>query len=390
MSGSVKFTQNQILIKSNGKTNFIIYEDEISTLAFFFENSNIEEQERLMNVKGQKHFSQKQLDSIFMFADDWKSISNHASTKPLEGYRIAIDPGHFAVSFPEADIEQKFLYFVKDSLLFPNDSIKLFESALTFNTAQLVKLMLEEEGAEVLLTRNQNNFTSFNCTYTHWMATHKQRVLDSLLAFQKITKDTYKQLVKYKEKKFFWDFYRDFDLKNRAHIMNAFHPHLSIVIHYNVDEKNEPWKQVTKKNYTMGFIPGVFNSETFSKRETTYNFLRLLLTNQLERSEELAAYAVSNFSQKLNIPLAQAQDASYLNESCLPAKSPGVFSRNLMLCRKINSPLVYGESLYQDNEKEAEALMKLDIVYKGISTNTRVLEVARAYFDAVKKFAENN
>lgn len=385
----VQFNSNSILIKNaKGETEFKIYEHELTTLAFYFENSTVQEQEVLMRKKGTKAFSKRQLDSIYIFADDWKSISNHLSTKFLQGYRIAIDPGHFAVTLKEAEIEQKYLYFVKDSLLNPLDSIKLFESALTFNTAELLKKMLEEEGAEVMLTRDRKDFTSFNCTYTHWLQEHKYRMLDSLVAGQKMNKAQYKQILKYGEKKFFWEFFRDYDLANRARKINAFHPHVSVIVHYNVDEKNEPWKQFTKNNYSMTFIGGVVTADAFIKKETVMNFLRLLITNQLDRSSVLANETVKNFNSYLNIPIACTEDATYLNSSCMVNAASGVYSRNLMLCRKINSPLVYGEALYQDNRIEGEALAKSDMAYHGIVTNQRIFLVAKAYFDAIKTYVQ--
>jgi hypothetical protein len=57
-----------------------------------------------------------------------------------------------------------------------------------------------------------------------------------------------------------------------------------------------------------------------------------------------------------------------------------------VLCRKINSPLVYGESLYQDNRAECKELMKCDVDVYGIKTNIRLQLVAKSYFDAVIDF----
>jgi len=70
----------------------------------------------------------------------------------------------------------------------------------------------------------------------------------------------------------------------------------------------------------------------------------------------------------------------------LKTPSAGVFCRNLALCRKINSPLVYGESLYQDNVIESKELMKTDLDIYGIKANERVFNVAGAYYEAVMSF----
>jgi hypothetical protein len=51
-----------------------------------------------------------------------------------------------------------------------------------------------------------------------------------------------------------------------------------------------------------------------------------------------------------------------------------------------NSVLVYGESLYQDNENEIQLLRKSDLSVNGILTNQRVKQVAKCYFDAVMDY----
>ena len=184
----------------------------------------------------------------------------------------------------------------------------------------------------------------------------------------------------------FWDFFRDFDLQNRARIMNASKPDLSVILHYNVDEKNAPWKQFSGKNFTMAFIGGGFTASNLSSTEMKLNFLRLLITGQLDSSAALSAQVVKQFNTRLGIPIARGEDAKYLRENSLATPSPGVFSRNLLLCRQVNSVLVYGEALYQDNAQEAAELMKLDFNYHGIQTNQRLLQVAEAYFEGIRTY----
>ena len=48
--------------------------------------------------------------------------------------------------------------------------------------------------------------------------------------------------------------------------------------------------------------------------------------------------------------------------------------------------MVYGESLYQDNEKESKLLSELTTSINGIPTSLRVKQVADAYYDAILKY----
>ncbi len=386
----VKFEENAIyLLNSKGEKELAVYEHELNALADFFEHSSIRQQEQLLKLKGTKKYTSRQRDSLLIYIDDRKSTPAGDAKHPLKGYKIAIDPGHFSTTLKDAQIEQKYLYFVKDSIANPLDTVKLFESELTFNTAKHLQTMLEGQGAKVFLTRKKNNYTSFNCTYDEWIRSHKARMLDSLQKNNQITASRNKELMQMNAYKLFWDFFRDFDLLNRAQKINQFDPHLSVVIHFNVDEQNEPWNKHSEKNFTMAFIGGAFTADNLVKTEGRINFLRLLLTSQLNRSEKLASFTVDRFNKNLKIQVASQNDAVYLKDNCMMTKSSGVFSRNLILCRKINSPLVYGESLYQDNEQESNALMRSDLDVFGIKSNLRLSLVARSYFEAVMLFLKD-
>lgn len=384
LSNSVKFTEKEIEIyNSKGNKEFSIYAGEIAMLADFFEHTTYKQQSELLKLKGTKKYSKRQRDSVWIYIDDRKKIAKGKKSLPFQGYRVALDPGHFGTNLNDAEVEQKYLYFVKDSITHPTDSIKLFESELTFNTSYLLKKMLEELGIKVFVTREQKDFTSFNCTYTDWLTRHKARVLDSLHDALAISQERYNKLMRDGAYKFFWDFFRDYDLANRAKKINDFIPHATVIIHYNVDEKNDPWKKMSDKDYTMAFIGGAFTKDNLERPESKLHFLRLLLTKQLNQSEKLASQTVYNFNKNLKVDIASPFDAEYLKDNCLSTSSKGVYARNLILCRIINSPLVYGEALYQDSYKECEALMRMDVEKYGIKTNERLLQTALSYYQAL-------
>lgn len=387
LDGRVQFTSDAIHLVNGGRKELTIYASELPVLARFFEQATLKEQEDFLRSKGLKKLTTSQLDSLSgLFAV--MPYTKPPTDKPLKGFRIALDPGHFATTLQDAQVEQKFLYFARDAS--GKDSVKIFESQLTFNTAIILKNLLEEKGAEVYLTRNQSNHTSFDCTFTSFIKDHKRRVLDSLMKLGTLSQAKHYSLLKSTNYNFFWDFFRDYDLANRAMKINAFKPHVTVIIHYNVDEKNVPWKKHTSRNFSMAFIGGAFTSDNLNRSESRVNFVRLLLSDQLNRSELLAKETVSNFNKELNIAIATQKDADYLRTNCLTTASPGVFCRNLALCRKINSPLVYGESLYQDNEKETEMLMASDLDIYGVKANQRLVKVANSYCAALMRFLVNN
>ncbi|HRH11945.1 MAG TPA: N-acetylmuramoyl-L-alanine amidase [Bacteroidia bacterium] len=386
LNNLVKFDENSISIYNEGKKEFTIYQNELEMMAEFFEHTSLKQQKELLKLKGNSKYTKRQRDSVWIYVDDRKKLPKKRKGLPLQGYRVALDPGHFSTNMSDAEIEGKFLYFGRDSLSQMKDSVRIFESELTFLTAQVIKNMLEEQGATVLISRDQADHTSFNCTYSDWIKNHKQRVIDSLIKGEYLLPDRGKKMQQFDNKRFFWEFFRDWDLQNRAKVINQFNPHVTAVIHYNVDEKNEPWKTTTKKNYTMCFVGGAFTGENFEKAETRIHFLRLLLTKQLNQSEKISFNTVQNFNKLLNVEIAGPLNASYLKDNCISLPSSGVFARNLVLCRLINSPMVYGEALYQDNEIESVELMKRDVEKCGIKVNQRLLKSAVSYYGALYSF----
>ncbi len=383
LSHLVRFENEQICIyNKSGKKEFTAYQKELPLLAAYFENMHPEDLEKFYIKKGNKALSKHNRDSLQKLA--LKNARKPA--KVLSGMRIAIDPGHLAGNFTEAMNEQKFLYFVKDSINHPYDSIKIFESELTFKTALLLKKMVEGQGGKVFFSRKEQGLSSFGISYHTWFVNRKEKVIDSLFATNKIDKKEHKKLSTLSEYDFFWSFFRDYELLNRARVINEYKPDLCLIIHYNVDEKNEPWKKTTPNNFTMAFIGGSYTADRLDKPDSKMNFLRMLFSNQINESERLSGAVVAECSKNLNVPIAKNTDALYLKNNCKKLACSGVFSRQLILCNRINAPLVYGESLYQDNEKECELLMKNTNQYYGIETNERVYLVAKSYYNAILQY----
>lgn len=380
----VRFDKESISIyNSKGQKEFTAYQKEIPMLAEVFEHYNTKAAIKFYKEKGNGKLTKKQRDSIRIYMDVPKKMVEKNGVLPLKGIKIAIDAGHIASSFSEAMNEQKFLYFLRDSLKSTLDTVKIYEAELTFKTALILKSMLEEKGANVFLTRPTQSLTTFGCSYSYWFATHKQKVLDSLLQANKLEAAEYRKLNKLPEYNFFWDFFKDYELANRAKQINAYKPNVSCVIHYNVDEKNVPWKKTSNNDFTMAFIGGCFTPDRLDNIESKINFLRLLFSSQLNNSEKLSGLTVAEFSNNLEIPIALPADADYLKNNCISTGKKGVYCRQLILCNKINSPLVYGESLYQDNVNECDWLMKNTVVKYGVKTNERVVKVAQSYFNAI-------
>jgi N-acetylmuramoyl-L-alanine amidase len=373
------------ILNDKKEKEFAVYANEAKVLADFFENSSLTEQLKLYKLKGLNKLSKKQLDSLVITMNDDSKLPKLNSAKPLQDVRIAIDPGHFSSNYEDSKVEGKYVKLVNEKAR-KKDTITLVEGQLTFLTAQVLKRMLEEQGAKVILSRPKENTTAFNQTYADWYKNRRNKVLDSLKQKKELDDDKYKILKQFPKEKLFWAFFRDYELMERAKKINGFYPHISVIIHYNVDDKNSPWTTSSHRNNSMCFIGGAFGTKDLIKPSNKLHFLRLLLGKQIQQSETIGRLTMNSFEKNLKINRAKQADADYLMKHTLSTNCQGLFCRNLILTRCINSPLVYGESLYQDNTKECALLNITNYDNYGVKTSERVFLVAKSYYEAILNY----
>ncbi len=305
----------------------------------------------------------------------------------LYRYKIAIDPGHIAHNFEMGDLEKKHIIIKGDSINGIKDSIEIAEGMLTYATAILLKEKLESEGAIVFLTRTADK-CAFGKTYHQWKKDDLKKAVDSLYKIGEIKswqKDHFNSS-KVKDRDIFRVIFRDLELAKRVELINNFNPDYTVVIHYNVDETNLDWIKTTDKNFNMCFVGGAFMKNDLSTKEKRFEFLRLLITDDLEKSIAISSSVMKSFENELKVPTATTRDAKYIIEGCLPTEANGVYCRNLQLPRYIHSPIVYGETLYQDNFNECKLLS----AETDKTKNKRVQQVADAYFKGILNYVNSS
>jgi N-acetylmuramoyl-L-alanine amidase len=312
----------------------------------------------------------QQVDYVLHLASA-PQATHHRSTErnSLEKVKIAIDPGHFGGAF--AELEERFVNIPAEKTK-ENQPLSFNEGTLTYLTALVLKSLLEAEGAVVFVTRPGIAQGAIKESFFEWLATHPLLwKKDESLA------------------KLFRDHYNKEDLKARAQEINAFAPDLTIIIHYNAhltDLEKDTRSLLTATNYNLVFIPGAFCANELSRIEDRYEFLRLIVTDDMEQSLKLSRQIARQFADQLNVPLiSHNEKASYIEKVCL-IQEPGIYSRNLALTRLVHSPLCYGETLVQNNENEVYRLSTNDTQVEGQPCPKRVREVAQAYFEGIKNY----
>jgi N-acetylmuramoyl-L-alanine amidase len=375
--------------KAAGKPEYRVSWNELPIYKAILAHAPREEAMRIMREKGSGPFPPEITKTYFQLGHHRDNDFSPSPTQPLNGLRIALDPGHFAFDSASSRVEDKYLDFKIAGNGTDSIRINFFESKLTWQTASLLAQQLRSAGAEVMFTR-EYGLTAFGKTYEQWKKDDYQRVLDSLRMLRPDDANLKKLLnprLANDDRLIFRYVFRDVELRKRAELINAFRPDLTVILHYNVDETNTDWKHTTTRNYNMAFTAGSFHSGELSDSEKRFDFLRLLLTDELTESITFSGAVTRRFESELRVPLATPRDATYLQNSCIQTGQPGVFCRNLSLCRLVQGTLVYGETLYQDNANECMQLMKASQTASP-GPDARTFQVAMAYYNGILDWAK--
>jgi N-acetylmuramoyl-L-alanine amidase len=342
--------------------------------------------------------------------------------QPLAGMRIALDPGHVGGSMDYAQtMEEKYVRIRPDPDAGIPEEIGFCEGNLALGTALLLAGRLREEGAEVLLTREREGLNAFGITFDQWLqgevAQHERWLRENgrtavrsdpeswkvqcaaanyLRECRLSARDSVWWMTKATAVHVHRTIFLKAEFQERARIINAFRPHVTLILHYNVGEDNraasDGYRLAIPEDHCMAFIPGGYMNGELKEPQDRLAFAARLLSDDLPQSERLSGFIVRAHERLLGVPAMAWDDRlQYLKNSSLLTREKGVFARNLQLTRLVQGTLCFGESLYQDNLQEARLLNAKDFILPGMTTPLphRIREVADAYYQGLHDWLDN-
>lgn len=365
--------------RSGEKAEVKIYWDEVDFFLRLMQKAEYSEMLDLYLRKGQNHFPASILEKY-----QWMISKPKPS---ILGLKVAIDPGHFAGSFKEAVQESKYVIMHGKDLGLEEEKIQFYEAELAYETSMLLKRMLEEKGAQVFLS-HEKGVSAVGKPFDHWYKEDFINDLNNAVAEEDFTIAQAEAMKNAGPVAAFYRLYKFLDFRGRAERINSTKPDVTVVVHFNALEGGERRSDLSlaphNENYSMAFVPGAFVRGELNKLDARIDFLRLLLSEDLEGSVYLSSSLMQDHMTSLGIPpVSEAKGLNWQKDYAIYSGEPGVFHRNLYLTRAIKSPIIYGESLLQDNAEEAKQLYKKDVELYGIKTSRRVLQVAQSYFQAL-------
>src|SRR5579859_922640 len=210
----------------------------------------------------------------------------HVIPTEMSEVLIAIDPGHFAKNFTEAIREDKYVKMRGADLGLAKD-ISFYEADLADITAAIVKIEIEKLGAKAVLTKGMGE-NALGKSFHDWYVRDYKGDLQRYYNDGDVTRADYETYLKSDSNSIFNTFYRFVEFRKRIDLINKTNPTATIIIHYNAAEggkrEADGFLKPVQNNYSMAFVPGAFNGHELKRYAEKLDFLRLLMSPDLNKS----------------------------------------------------------------------------------------------------------
>ncbi len=294
--------------------------------------------------------------------------------KPLNGLRIAIDPGH--IGGPWAQIEERSTRY--------KGSAPVQEGDMNLITARILKQQLTNLGATVFVVRDSTEpVTPYR---PHDMIPEARELLVKKAgkgsALQTMAPDKVNvvlgsrlmELAKFL-------FYRCSEIKERGNrIRNNFVPDITVTLYIDATPGSGRGR-LTPGNANIFFVGGSYTKTEMADPEMQRRCVYKMLEGGSEIEIELANDIANAFTQKTGLKPVRYGDSS-TTRAVIPS-NPYVVARNLAANREYDGPVVCTEPYFMNNEVVYQRLLAGDYEGQKIFNKKSYSSIFREYADCV-------
>ncbi len=245
--------------------------------------------------------------------------------RPLEGVRIALDPGHIGGNW--ARMEERWYRL-------PDRPLEVKEGELTLTTAQLLKPSLEAMGAEVSLVRERLE------PVTAMRPENFVAQAGSLREAEKL-------------------FYRATEIRARARVVNQeLRPDLVVCLHFNAEPWGSPDRiEFSPANHLHMLVNGHYGPDELDFDDQRYECLLRLFQRTHEEEIPLSAAVGLALATSTGLPPYDYEKGHMIgNAHRALAANPYVWARNLLANRTYQCPVVFCEPYVMNNREVYERI----------------------------------
>ncbi|MES2310069.1 MAG: N-acetylmuramoyl-L-alanine amidase [Verrucomicrobiota bacterium] len=309
----------------------------------------------------------------------WRTPQEFSNKKapgapPLQGLKIAIDPGH---------IGGKWGPLQNRSVVYPGLG-RLQEGDMNIITAKILRQNLEKLGADVFLTR-ENTEPVTTLAIDDFKEPARLRIYKKYPDLEKkyshlLLNDQYARLGEKLEFVTQFLFFRIGEIRSRAHKMRTlFQPDITVVLYINATPSSGHGNTVGV-NQNILFIHGCYTQEEAADPEQQVRMLYKVL-DRGTGTEQYVAERIANAFQRITglppVPYGDSKTSRQLSNNKY------VVARNLAANREYDGPVVTTEPFFMNNKYVVRRLLAGD--YEGTRTflDKSFTSIFREYAQAV-------
>ena len=261
-------------------------------------------------------------------------------SKPLEGVKIALDPGHIGGKW--AKMEERWFQI--------GSRIPVLEGDMTLLVARKLKRKLEAMGAKVSMIRDDTK----PVTKTR-PANLRKEALEELRkrGVKKIRKSYSGETDPFKTTSIQWQsellFYRISEIRERGKIVNEeVKPDLVVALHFNAESWGDPANPtLVDENHLHLIVNGTYSQGELSYDDVRFEMLLKLLGQTAPEAIAMSDAVAVSMRKSMNLPpyIYTGRNATRVGETGY------VWSRNLLANRIYRCPVIYLEP-YVMNSRE--------------------------------------
>jgi hypothetical protein len=302
------------------------------------------------------------------------SLGPAPKKRPLEGVKIALDPGHLGGKW--ARMEERWFVI--------GDSKPVAEGDMTLLTAKILAKKLRALGATVIFVRSTPEpVTDARPEDLHdaAMAELKRQQLRFIREHYDDPTDQLRQNSVQWESELL--FYRNAEIHARGNIVNGkLRPDLTLCMHYNA----EPWGDETKptltdKNHFHLIINGSYETGELALDDVRFEMLFKLLTRNYPEELAISKQVAATLSQETGLP-AYAYQLPSASVHPVPGE-PYLWLRNLLANRLYRNPTIYIEPYVMNNHLVFDRVQAGDYEGEKEIDGAMRKSIYREYADAV-------
>ncbi len=282
------------------------------------------------------------------------------SGKPLDGIRIAIDPGHIGGDW--ASLEERWLVI--------GEGPPVCEGDMTLLVAKLLKPRLQALGATVLMVRKDNKpVTPLRPDALMEPAAESAGPGDlSPLALRKLAERL---------------FYRTAEIRARAERVNqTLRPDLVLCLHFNADPWGDPTAPtLVERSHLHLLLNGAYTDEEIALADQRFAMLQKLLGRTHEEEAFVGATVADVFAEKTGLPpFIYPEGAPNVRQV---NGHPYLWARNLLANRLYDCPVIFMEPYVMNSTGDYPRLKAGD--YEGLKNIDGRMRpsIFREYADAL-------